>query len=545
MDSSALNRRRLLQTGLLATAAVSFGPGFWREALAASSAQPGAGPYGPLQPPNANGIRLPAGFTSREIARSGQRVRGTRYVFPVFPDGQATFATPDGGWILVTNCEFPLLGGVSAIRFDAAGAIKSAYRILNKTTLNCAGGPTPWGTWLSCEEFDDGFTWECDPTGSRRPIRRAALGKFKHEAACVDPVEQTVYLTEDQPDGGLYRFVPADYPDLSKGRLEIACAGTSGRVVWRAVPHPHGGSIRPTRKQVPGSIRFARGEGMWFDSGVVYVATTDDETIHTYETATGKLGTLYRAADAPGTPLRGVDNVCVSASGDVFVAEDSYTNDPDGMDVCVITPEGEVARFLKLTGSQHFLPGALESETVGVCFDPSGTRMYVGSQRGFGIGVVYEITGPFRLDRPAGATPGGADVQAASLAPSAVVAAGAPLGLDVGKQIAAPALASRGLALGLTLDESARVRATLSISEPSRGGRRRQTTIASLDREVGAGPELLRLQPASGKTRRNLTSRRRRINASFVVRIESAGAPERVLRRSVQITPAPRPARSR
>ncbi len=268
--TTPLTRRRLLRSGLLAATAVSFGPQFWRNAMAATGdrlAQAGPGPYGPLLPPDANGIELPKGFSSRLIARSGRSVAGTGYTFPVFPDGQATYATPDGGWILVTNSEVPLVGGASAIRFDRDGEIADAYRILGGTSTNCAGGPTPWGTWLSCEEVEGGRVWECDPTGARRAVVHEAMGVFKHEAACVDPAEQVVYLTEDIGGGGLYRFTPTDYPDLSDGLLEIACDGGGGRVAWNVVPNLAGGSGEPTREQVAGSLKFARGEGSGSTTG--------------------------------------------------------------------------------------------------------------------------------------------------------------------------------------------------------------------------------------------------------------------------------------
>lgn len=538
MSSPSINRRSFVQTGLLATAAVSFGPAFWRDALAASSIAPSDGPYGPLLPPDANGIRLPAGFSSREIARGVNVVPGTGYLFPAAPDGSATFATPDGGWILVVNTEVPLIGGASGIRFDPDGKIVSAYRVLENTSVNCAGGPTPWGTWLSCEEVDDGFAWECDPTGSKPAVKRELLGKFKHEAACVDPVHQHVYLTEDVGDGGLYRFRPTVYPDLSAGVLEVACVGAGEFVTWQPVPNPLGGGAQPLRKQVPGTIPFARGEGIWFDAGIVYVATTSDETIHAYETATGRLSVLYKAADVQGTPLRGVDNVHVSRSGDVFVAEDSYSSDPDAMDVCMITPEGQVARFLKLTGDQHFTPS--QSETTGVCFDPSGTRMYLSSQRGFGAGVVYEVTGPFRLERPKGTVPGGGSGTPTPTPEPPAVIDGAPLGLDVAKRLDFGRFADRGLAIALTLDKAARVSAKLTITERNAKGRKRTTTLASLKRDVDAGPETLKLRPATKKQRRDLRARRRGIDAKLEIRITTPGAPERVLRRTVRLTPVPR-----
>jgi secreted PhoX family phosphatase len=129
----------------------------------------------------------------------------------------------DGGWIYVSNSEQPVTGGgVGAVRFDAAGRVVDAYPVLTGTNNNCAGGPTPWGTWLSCEENFFGFVYECDPTGENLPIRLAAMGQFAHEAAAVDPVGQRIYLTEDQGDGAFYRYTPTSWPDLLVGTLEVA-----------------------------------------------------------------------------------------------------------------------------------------------------------------------------------------------------------------------------------------------------------------------------------------------------------------------------------
>ena len=116
------SRRDFLRTGAVTAGALAFGPAFWREALAAP-AGPGAGPYGPLLPPDANGIMLPRGFSSRVIAQGNQPVPGTTHLWHIFSDGQATYATGDGGFILVSNCEAPFQsgGGAGAIRFRADG----------------------------------------------------------------------------------------------------------------------------------------------------------------------------------------------------------------------------------------------------------------------------------------------------------------------------------------------------------------------------------------------------------------------------------------
>ena len=392
-----LRRREFLQAGLAGAGALAFGPAFWRDALAAAPATPGVGPFGPLQAPDANGIMLPNGFSSRVIARGLQPVPGTAYPWHIFSDGQATFAQPDGGWILVSNCEAPpdAGGGAEAIRFRADGSTAGAHRILGGTQNNCAGGPTPWGTWLSCEEHDGGRVWECDPTGAQPARVHPAMGVFSHEAAAVDPAGRRVYLTEDDGSGGFYRFTPDAYPDLSRGLLEIASVQASGAVRWLPVPDPSASS-GPTRSQVPGYTPFRRGEGIWFDSGVVYVATTSDERIHAYDTVGETIEVIYDAKTLSNPPLQEVDNITVARSGDLFVCEDA-----GDLSMGVITPDRVVADFLRLTGAQHGDPNtAAASELTGVTFNPSGDRMYFSSQRAFGVGVIYEITGPFRPARP-------------------------------------------------------------------------------------------------------------------------------------------------
>jgi secreted PhoX family phosphatase len=400
-------RREFVRAGALTAGALSFGPAFWAEALAAP-AKVGPGPYGPLGSPDSNGIALPEGFSARVIARGGNPVAGTGYTWHIFSDGAATFETPDGGWILVSNSEVPTPtevpisvgglgdGGASSIRFRPDGSIADAYRILSGTSSNCAGGPTPWGTWLSCEEIDDGLVWECDPAGERDAVALPALGTFKHEAVCVDPKRGHAYLSEDEGDGCLYRFKPARKGDLSEGRLQVAVVGRRGFVEWKPVPDPAASST-PTRDQVPGARRFRRGEGIWFDSGFVYLATTGDSKIRAYDTRKRRITPVYDPERLTDPPLTDVDNVTVSGAGELFVCENS--GGADGIDICVITPKPkrEVARFLKLSGTAHGNPETeASSEAAGVVFDPSGSRMYFASQRAFGVGAVYEVTGPFR-----------------------------------------------------------------------------------------------------------------------------------------------------
>jgi secreted PhoX family phosphatase len=398
--SFVTDRRTFLRTGALAAGALALGPGFWRDAFAAEPATPGAGPYGPLQPADANGVELPAGFRSRIVARANLPVENTTYVWHQFPDGQATYATPDGGWILVSNSEipdvFPGQGGASAIRFDAEGEVVDAYRILRGTTNNCSGGPTPWGTWLSCEETDRGLVWECDPLGAKPQKAHPPMGAFDHEAACVDPQRRRVYLSEDQSSGGFYRYTPRRWPDLSAGRLEIAERRADGTVAWHRVPDPAATTVQ-CRDQVPAATRFKRGEGLWFDSSVVYLATTGDNTVWAYDAGAETMEKLYDG-DALGdaAPLLNVDNVTVERrSGDLYVCED-----PGEIGMGIITPDRVAARFLRVSGPGHRVPEGppedVQNEITGAVFDPSGTRLYFAAQRSFVFGVIFEITGPFR-----------------------------------------------------------------------------------------------------------------------------------------------------
>jgi secreted PhoX family phosphatase len=320
-------------------------------------------------------------------------VPGTDYRWHVASDGMATFPEDGGGFVLVSNAE-DFKGGAAALRIGPDGEVRDAYRILSGTTQNCSGGGTPWGTWLSCEEVESGRVWECDPAGRKRAVAHPAMGIFKHEAAAVDARQRRVYLTEDLVDGGLYRYTPERWPDLSAGLLEIARVGKGGAVEWIEVPDPSAARER-TRRQVPGSTRFMRGEGLWLDDRTLYVSTTADQRVHAYDTERGRMRVIYDGLASASAPLLRVDQLTGSRAGEVFVCEDIATEE---IDIGLISRDGSVSKFLSVTGPDH-----RGSELTGVTFDPTGSRMYFASQRAFpesdtlpGPGAIYEVTGPFR-----------------------------------------------------------------------------------------------------------------------------------------------------
>jgi hypothetical protein len=483
-----MDRRQFLGRVSGMGAAVALGAGFWERALAAP-AQPGPSPYGDLQEPDANGLQLPPGFTSRVVAVSLLPVPGTTYVWHAFPDGGACVPTDDGGWIYVSNSENPPpadipvattiaaavgLGGVGAIRFAADGSIVDAYPILEGSLSNCAGGLTAWGTWLSCEEweetqgpYDAGKVWECDPFGEAAAVDRPALGRFKHEMAATDPERRRLYLSEDQPDGLLYRYTPpagvwGSGDALVGGTLEAMAVGTDGTVTWLPVTGAEA-PAGPVRASVPGATPFDGGEGILYDDGKVFLTTKGDDRVWVHDVEADTMAVLYDAAEFGSPVLDGVDHIAVSAAHDLYVAEDG-----GNLEVCIITPDNVVAPVIRMTGTQHGFdnptPIPFISEVTGLAFSPDGNRLYFNSERGQGShpvgpgpGITYEVTGPFRggtLAAAAASTAGAADAAApVESTDAAGVAAGItgrgalPATGAAGPGAAAAALGAAGAAL--------------------------------------------------------------------------------------------------
>jgi hypothetical protein len=393
MKLRQLKRRKFLSMGL--TGMSLFAAGGLSRYQQASASDGGLAPFyslnniGALLTADENGVMLPPGFRSRVVARSGEAPAGLPgYTWHSAPDGGACFATDDGGWVYTSNSEMRSNGGgVGALRFNANAEVIDAYSILRHTSINCAGGPTPWGTWLSCEEFSRGQVYECDPMGVEAAVVRPALGSFEHEAVAVDTENQCLYLTEDAPNGGFYRFRSANgFPDLTQGTLEIASVERNQDqffVLWRPVPDPLAKQTS-TFSQVPDAFGFRGAEGIALHDGKAYFTTKHDNRVWTYDIDSQQLEVIYDVATSANPILSGVDNVVITPAGDVLVAEDG-----GNMQLVVLTPANKIIPILQIIGHER-------SEITGPAFDPSYQRLYFSSQRGtLGRsegGITYEIS---------------------------------------------------------------------------------------------------------------------------------------------------------
>ncbi len=421
---------------------------------------------GPLQPSSAdpNGIQVPAGFTTRLLAEynnGASNVRGSDgsdlgYAWHSDPDGGATFAMPDGGWIYVSNCEsrdstsgpaagapyqFPnrredvelagaLAGGVSALRFGAKGNLIDAYSVQDNTTTNCSGGATPWGTWINGEEIVDGYMFECSPLrDGGAAVRLDQFGRKGHEMVAVDEPGRAIYHTEDAGgDDRFYRtiFSDSDWPAGERPRMENGVLQVMGipagldaarlgptPIEWHnalAVDQPQ------FMNRHPRSTLFEGNEGVWYLNGFIFVTTKSDDNIWAIDTTVDTIESIYNPIDGPiGSPvdpneprLLGVDNICMTLDGEMLVVEDG-----GDMRCMVLLPDRTTIPLLRLPGDPS------QTEVTGVAISPDGRRIYVSGQRsysngtsvmGFNVaGVTYEITMPFqvRVDRPmAKAMPG-------------------------------------------------------------------------------------------------------------------------------------------
>jgi hypothetical protein len=410
--------------------------------------------YGELVPDPAGKLSLPAGFSYTLVAQSGVTKLQSGEPTPDDPDGTAAFLRPGGhGTVLVNNHEIgggesfgvPQIpgfvydasahGGTTNIEVDGRGNRIREEVSLAGTHNNCAGGRTPWETWITCEETDailakpHGYCFEVDPydqDANRDPQPIRCLGRFPHESIVVDPQRHTLYLTEDagKPNGLLYRWTPPRSAlPLRKGALKALPAdagtlaamqaftragefvpdlsvatkpGTTYRVKWLKVTDRDAMSGGPTRKQFAQITRSRKLEGMWWgDDGAYFVASfarTDDGSAAQHDgqvwfldpdrdTIELKLWFAYTPTDQDTDP-DGPDNITVSAYGGLILAEDG-----EGKNHLVgVTERGETFVF-----ARNEIAG--DSEFTGPTFSRDKKILFANVQS---PGHVFAIQGPFR-----------------------------------------------------------------------------------------------------------------------------------------------------
>ena len=471
--------RRAFVSGLSATALAFTGLKLLRGG--AAGAQPAVEGHGPLVPDPARLLDLPRGFSYRIVSREGEPM-SDGLITPAAFDGMACFPVRGrpGQVALVRNHEMwpnlteggafgpghalarhipremifdfaadgaPKLGGTTTLIWDMRRqTLLRSHLSLAGTCGNCAGGPTPWGSWLTCEETLEkaaplagrahGWVFEV-PSSARglvAPVPLTAMGRFIHEAAAVDDRTGIVYLTEDRPDGLLYRFLPNERGRLARGgRLQalallddrerdlrnwpadgsrfagrgpaIAVGGAVG-VRWidlDGVESPDGDL--KDRGFARGALRFARGEGLALGGGrggsALYISCTMG--------GPARLGQVWRyrpspreGADEAGRPgrlelfvetdsadrLKNCDNVAVTPWGGLILCEDGPDDQPQYLRG--VTPEG---RLYTLAANSY-------SEFAGACFSPDGGTLFVNAQS---PGITFAVTGPWRRleSRPA------------------------------------------------------------------------------------------------------------------------------------------------
>ncbi len=442
-------------------------PSLARAATARRQAFQRAVGYGELrQSPTCPELEIPEHFHVMRISEALKPAAARPdLIIPNAFDGMASFRLPNGNVRLIRNHEMgdpagaaPALaarcydpkatGGTTSleVRIRGAGATRrieviDEYVSLAGTRVNCAGGPTPWGSWLSCEEncagpthgFDrpHGYVFEV-PAAATEPVEPIALremGRFVHEAIAVDPATGIVYETEDawydperadRPGAGFYRFIPKRAGELAEGgRLQILAvqdrpryltargqtAGMSLPVTWVDIeaPDPEAAETDPTtvfrEGLAKGAAIFARLEGAWYGDGGIYLVSTNGGDaragqVFFYRPLSAAEGELTLVFESPAAEvLNAPDNICTTPRGGLVICE-------DGGGALFLRGLDRSGRIIDLV-RQPIREGQLPPrEFAGVCFSSDGEVLFFNIQgdtstRGTRPSATYALWGPW------------------------------------------------------------------------------------------------------------------------------------------------------